>query len=146
MRRERFIAAGLPADAVDGVIQQIALGGSDLTDAPVITAGIVVGGKLACGIGGVGVDQLAALIYTVDRPGEGAIALGAAGFAVPLGHSDYVGPDSQSAAIEWNTVTRKTFENRLKKWNVTVTKWDGETGSSLSGTTYRTGTSISSRV
>ena len=41
----------------------------------------------------------------------------------------YVIPDSQSAAIEWNTVTRKSFENRLKKWNATLTKKDGETGS-----------------
>lgn len=53
----------------------------------------------------------------------------------------YVIPDSQSAAIEWNTVTRKTFENRLKKWNATVTKRDGETGSaqgdgSLAGAVY----------
>ena len=43
----------------------------------------------------------------------------------------YVVPGSQSAAVEWNTVTRKTFENRLKKWNATVTKRDGETGSAL---------------
>ena len=53
----------------------------------------------------------------------------------------YVVPDSQSAAIEWNTVTRKTFENRLKKWNATVTKRDAETGStqgdgSLAGAVY----------
>lgn len=53
----------------------------------------------------------------------------------------YVVPDSQSAAIEWNTVTRKTFENRLKKWNATVTKRDGETGGaqgdgSLAGAVY----------
>ncbi len=53
----------------------------------------------------------------------------------------YVVPDSQSAAIEWNTVTQKSFENRLKKWNATVTKQDGETGAaqgdaSLAGATY----------
>ena len=53
----------------------------------------------------------------------------------------YVVPDSQSAAIEWNTVTQKSFENRLKKWNATVTKRDGETGTaqgdaSLAGTVY----------
>ena len=53
----------------------------------------------------------------------------------------YVIPSSQSVAIEWKTVTRKTFENQLKKWNATVTKRDGETGSaqgdaSLAGATY----------
>lgn len=53
----------------------------------------------------------------------------------------YVVPDSQSAAIEWNTVTQKSFENRLKKWNATITKRDSETGTaqgdaSLAGATY----------
>lgn len=48
----------------------------------------------------------------------------------------YVIPDSQSAVIERNTVTRKTFENRLKKWNATVTKRDGETGSSQGGGSF----------
>ena len=53
----------------------------------------------------------------------------------------YVIPSSQSVAIEWKTVTRKTFENQLKKWNATVTKRDSETGSaqgdaSLAGATY----------
>lgn len=40
----------------------------------------------------------------------------------------YVVPDSQTAAVEWNTVTNKSFSNILKKWNVTVTKSDHETG------------------
>ena len=53
----------------------------------------------------------------------------------------YVVPDSQSAAIEWGTVTQKSFENRLKKWNATVTKRDSETDTaqgdaSLAGATY----------
>lgn len=34
----------------------------------------------------------------------------------------YVIPDGQTAAIEWNTATNKSFTNILKKWNVTVTK------------------------
>ena len=29
----------------------------------------------------------------------------------------YVVPDSQTAAIEWNSVTNKSFANILKKWN-----------------------------
>lgn len=53
----------------------------------------------------------------------------------------YVVPDNQTAAIEWNRVTNKSFTNILKKWNVTVTKSDKETGTaqgdaSLAGATY----------
>ena len=40
----------------------------------------------------------------------------------------YVVPEKQTAAVEWNTVTNKSFTNTLKKWNVTVTKSDDETG------------------
>ncbi len=53
----------------------------------------------------------------------------------------YVAPDNQSAAVEWNKVTQKSFDNRLKKWNATVTKSDAETGTaqgdaSLAGAVY----------
>ena len=53
----------------------------------------------------------------------------------------YVVPDTQTAAIEWNTVTGKSFSNVLKKWNATVTKTDAETGvpqgdASLAGAQY----------
>lgn len=53
----------------------------------------------------------------------------------------YVVPASQTAAVEWNTVTEKFFDNRLKKWNLTVTKQDGENGApqgnaSLAGAVY----------
>ena len=41
----------------------------------------------------------------------------------------YIVPDDQTAAIEWNKVTNKSFDNVLKKWNLTVTKQDVETGS-----------------
>lgn len=40
----------------------------------------------------------------------------------------YVVPDKQTAAIEWNKVTEKSFDNILKKWQLTVTKSDSETG------------------
>ena len=40
----------------------------------------------------------------------------------------YVVPNSQSAAVEWNSVTNKSFSNILKKFNVTVTKSDCEVG------------------
>lgn len=53
----------------------------------------------------------------------------------------YVVPENQTAAIEWNKVTSKSFTNILKKWNVTVTKSDSETGTpqgdaSLGGAVY----------
>ena len=53
----------------------------------------------------------------------------------------YVVPNSQSAAVEWNSVTNKSFSNILKKFNVTVTKSDCEVGTaqgdaSLAGAAY----------
>ena len=53
----------------------------------------------------------------------------------------YVIPENQTAAVEWNSVTGKSFTNILKKWNVTVTKSDYETGTpqgdaSLAGAVY----------
>ena len=53
----------------------------------------------------------------------------------------YVIPEKQTAAVEWNTVTNKSFHNILKKWNVTVTTSDKETGTpqgdaSLAGAVY----------
>lgn len=53
----------------------------------------------------------------------------------------YVVPEVQDATINWNEVTNKTFNNILKKFRVTVTKSDTETGApqgdgSLAGATY----------
>ena len=53
----------------------------------------------------------------------------------------YVVPASQTATIEWEKVTSRTFVNVLKKFNVTVTKSDVETGTeqgdaSLAGAVY----------
>lgn len=53
----------------------------------------------------------------------------------------YVVPEKQTAAIEWNKVTEKSFDNNLKKFNVTVTKSDHRTGlpqgdASLAGAVY----------
>ena len=53
----------------------------------------------------------------------------------------YVVPDKQAAAIEWNKVTEKSFDNILKKWQLTVTKSDSKTGTaqgdaSLAGAKY----------
>ena len=53
----------------------------------------------------------------------------------------YVVPEAQSAPIRWNEVTNRSFLNILKKFTVTVTKSDTETGTaqgdaSLAGAVY----------
>ena len=53
----------------------------------------------------------------------------------------YVVPEDQTAAIEWNKVTKRSFENVLKKFRVEVVKTDAETGysqgdASLAGAVY----------
>ena len=53
----------------------------------------------------------------------------------------YVVPENQTAPIEWKKVTKRSFTNVLKKFNVTVTKNDAETGNpqgdaTLSGAVY----------
>ena len=40
----------------------------------------------------------------------------------------YVIPDSQTVSIQWNEVAERSFVNILKKFTVTVTKTDAETG------------------
>lgn len=49
--------------------------------------------------------------------------------------SKYVIPESQSANIEWNKVTEKSFRNMLKKFTLTVTKTDAEKVSAQSDAT-----------
>ena len=53
----------------------------------------------------------------------------------------YVVPEAQSTPIRWNEVTNRSFLNILKKFSVTVTKSDAETGTaqgdaSLAGAVY----------
>lgn len=53
----------------------------------------------------------------------------------------YVVPKNQTAPIEWNKVTQRSFDNVLKKWDLTVTKTDAETKSAqgdatLAGAVY----------
>lgn len=53
----------------------------------------------------------------------------------------YVVPSAQNVLVEWNKVTDKTVVNRLKKWSLTVSKVDAETGTaqgegSLAGAQY----------
>ena len=53
----------------------------------------------------------------------------------------YIIPATQTAPVEWKKVTNRSFHNVLKKFNVTVTKADAETGTpqsdaSLAGAVY----------
>lgn len=53
----------------------------------------------------------------------------------------YVVPKKQTAPIEWNKVTQRSFKNVLKKWNLTVAKTDAETktaqgNATLAGAVY----------
>lgn len=53
----------------------------------------------------------------------------------------YVVPEKQTADIAWKNVTKKSFHNILKKWQLTVTKSDKEAGNpqgdaSLAGAKY----------
>lgn len=53
----------------------------------------------------------------------------------------YVVPANQTAPVEWNKVTQRSFENILKKFRVEVVKTDAETGysqgdASLAGAVY----------
>ena len=53
----------------------------------------------------------------------------------------YISPATQTAPVEWKKVTNRSFHNVLKKFNVTVTKADAETGTpqsdaSLAGAVY----------
>ncbi|ANU54255.2 hypothetical protein A4V00_09615 [Hungateiclostridiaceae bacterium KB18] len=47
----------------------------------------------------------------------------------------YVVPATQTANIEWEKVTNATFRNVLKKFNITLNKVDGETGTQQGDTT-----------
>lgn len=47
----------------------------------------------------------------------------------------YVVSQKQTAPIEWNKVTQRSFYNVLKKWNLTVTKTDAETKSAQGNAT-----------
>ena len=116
----------------------------DLTVTKTAEDGLVEGVKFhlyGTSQSGVAVDEYA----VTDRTGRAYFRNVLTGTGYTLEELDvpvrYVVPDSQSAAIEWGTVTQKSFDNRLKKWNATVTQRDSETGTaqgdaSLAGATY----------
>ena len=79
-------------------------------------------------LSGLAVDEYA----VTDSTGKAVFSDVLIGTGYTLEEADtairYVVPANQSAAVEWNAVTNKSFTNILKKWNATVTKSDAETG------------------
>ena len=75
----------LCAHSIEGGVQGISLRGSDLTDRPVVAAGILTGNKLAVFIGGIGVHQLVALVDAIDCTGQNRITLSSASDGIHLG-------------------------------------------------------------
>ena len=59
------IEPGFCADVQTLGVKQISLGGADLTNRPIVAADIILGGKLTICVGGVGVNELVALIDAV---------------------------------------------------------------------------------
>ena len=76
----------LCAHMVDRLIEQISLGRADFTDAPVVAAHIVVGGKLPVLVRGVSVNQFLAFIDTVNCARKGSVALRRSRFRIGLCH------------------------------------------------------------
>ena len=69
------VVLGLRTDVQALCIEQISLGGADLTNRPIVAADIPLGGELPLGVGGVGVDELISFIDTVLSTCEGGVAL-----------------------------------------------------------------------
>ena len=78
----------LCADRINGAVQQIALGGGDLTNRPVVAADIIAGGELAVLVGVVGIHKLIALIDAVGSTGKRSVALRHSALTVALGDGD----------------------------------------------------------
>ena len=78
----------LCADRINGAVQQIALGGADLTNRPVVAADIIAGGELTVLVSVVGIHKLIALIDAVGGTGKRSITLRRPGLTVALGYSD----------------------------------------------------------
>ena len=78
----------LCTDSINGAVQQIALGGADLTNRPVVAADIIAGGELAVLVGVVGIRKLIALINAVGGTGKRSVALRRSALTVALGDGD----------------------------------------------------------
>ena len=78
----------LCTDRINGAVQQIALGGTDLTNRPVVAADIIAGGELAVLVGVVSIHKLIALINAVGGTGKRSVALRRSDLTVALSDSD----------------------------------------------------------
>ena len=78
----------LCTDRINGAVQQIALGGADLTNRPVVAADIIAGGELAVLVGVVGIHKLIALIDAVGGTGKRSVALRRSDLTVTLSDGD----------------------------------------------------------
>lgn len=94
-------------------------------------------------LSGIAVDEYAATDANGVATFEDVLISGSAPYTVEEVDSAvrYVVPEAQSAPINWNEVTNRSFLNILKKFSVTVTKSDAETGTaqgdaSLAGAVY----------
>ena len=76
----------LCTDLMNGGIKQIALGGCDLSNRPVVIADILLGNELPVFVGGVGIHKGFALIDAVNSTGKRSITLRCAGFSVAFGN------------------------------------------------------------
>ena len=94
-------------------------------------------------LSGLAVDEYAVTDASGIAVFEDVLISGSTPFTLEEVDTDikYVVPEKQTAAIEWNKVTDKSFHNVLKKWSLTVTKSDREKGlpqgdASLAGAKY----------
>ena len=78
----------LCTDRINGAVQQIALGGTDLTNRPVVAADIIAGGELAVLIGVVSIHKLIALINAIGGTGKRSVALRRSDLTVTLSDGD----------------------------------------------------------
>ena len=94
-------------------------------------------------LSGIAVDEYAITDANGVATFEGVLISGTEPYTVEeVDTADrYVIPENQNAPIKWNEVTSRNFTNTLKKFTVTVTKSDAETGNkqgdaSLAGAKY----------
>ncbi len=94
-------------------------------------------------LSGIAVDEYAVTDANGVATFEGVLISGAEPYTVEEVDTAvrYVIPEKQNAPIKWNEVTSRNFTNTLKKFTVTVTKSDAETGNkqgdaSLAGAKY----------
>ena len=76
------------ADGINGAVQQVALGGRDLMNGPVVAADIVFRGELPVGIGGAGVHKPVAFVDAVNGTGKSGVTLRQPRLGIALSDGD----------------------------------------------------------